>query len=399
MITAAESLAQIGLFRGMSTADIHKVTALAVEIDAAKGATVIREGDPGDALYVILKGQVMVYKGAGEDRQEVLSVLEAGDFFGEMALIDASPRSASVVAVEPSRLLVLRDADLSEHAKEDPQFAARLYRTFAVAVTGRLRRASEKLRRVATESATVKQAVDAMTSEMISVISHELRTPVTVIQNAADLLENVPLPPEKQGKFLANIHKHTLHLAGLLDDIVHLADIQFRDVRIEKQLAPIVPLVQEVVAELEETAVAHKVVVAVELPPDLPPAPIHRLKMRRVLHHLIDNGIKFNREGGTLTIGAEVQGEADPPQLVLTFRDEGPGIPKEEREDLFRCFRQQAGVMDPNRIGGMGLGLPLARSLVAAHGGRLQVESPPGGGSCFSITIPMEESFRPCRVW
>lgn len=390
MADALPSLSRIHLFRGMEPDDIRRVRAIARPLEVERGETIIREGDPGGALYLIEGGSAMVCRAAEGGPREILAVLDAGECFGEMALIDKAPRSASVVTLERSRLLVVRDADLERLAAGDAGFAARLYRNFASTATTRLRRADERLRQISGEGERARHQVDRMIDDMLSVISHELRTPVTVIQGAADALENLPLPREKQIRFLSAIRDHTHRLALMLDDILHLADVRFRDARVEKAPGDIAALIREVAAEAAERARARQVEIALDLAAAPAQIRIHRAKMRRALFHLVDNGIKFNREGGRLAIDTSAGRGPGGPELSLSFRDEGEGIPAERQGEIALCFQQGRGPLDPKRRPGLGLGLPLAQSIVKAHGGRLALESSSAQGSTFRMTLPME---------
>lgn len=385
----AQSISRAHLFKNMSMSDVARIASVATRATVDKGATIIKEGDAGDALYLIEAGSVMVCKGAGSGQQEVLAVLDIGELFGEMALIDHAPRSASVIALELTNLLVVRDADLDRLSQEDASFAVRLYRNLALTVTRRLRRASDKLRILSEEGVAARASVERMIDDMLTVISHELRTPVTVIQGATELLESVSLSPEKRSKFLANIHEHTHRLALLLDDIFQMADTQFRDVRVDKKPGNIAEIISNVAFELKSNASKKNIKVTLDLAAIPKLVPIHSTKLRRAIFHIVDNGIKFNRDSGELTIDAMVDITCTPPQLTISFRDKGCGIPPEKREDLFRCFRQEIGPLDPRRKAGLGLGLPLAHSIVAAHGGKLVLESPKEGGSIFKILLPI----------
>ncbi|MBI2974923.1 MAG: cyclic nucleotide-binding domain-containing protein [Deltaproteobacteria bacterium] len=152
-------IGKIGLFCGMSAAEEEKIISLAEQVAFNKGNVVIHEGDIGDALFVVRSGSVVVSKDVGNGLSEVLTSFESGEFFGEMALIDRSKRSATVTALETLQLLKFSGGRLDEFAVKEPEIFAKLYRNFATTLASHLRRSTEKLRLLAKESHDLKSTV------------------------------------------------------------------------------------------------------------------------------------------------------------------------------------------------------------------------------------------------
>lgn len=392
MDTVPEMAGQIALFQGLPAEDVGRVMALAEEMTAEQGETVLREGEPGAALYLIEEGSVMVCKRRGEG-EEILALLDAGECFGEMALIERSPRSASVVALEPCRFLVVRGEGLALLLEQDAAFAARLYRHFALVLSARLRRTGERIGDLAGEGSRLHAEMERMVQDMVTVISHEFRTPMTVIEQAAEVLESMPLTSEKRKQVFSIIRRHTQQLAHLFDDICQLAFAQGRDPLVRKHPEDFRLLVKEVFRELKGGAEERGVSLRLEMPKDFPRVPLHRAKFKRALFHLVENAIKFNREGGDAVVEVRLDGEGGSCAAIAVV-DGGPGFPEEGREELFRCFVQGKGPLDPERVPGAGLGLPLARSVAAAHGGRMEIEARPQGGSRVIVFLPMNSVTR-----
>ncbi len=140
-LAVAERLRRVPLFHQLSEAELERVARAAREKSYPKHSVILFEDDPGDALYVVLRGQVKVVLVGEEGREVILSILKAGDFFGEMALIDDQPRSAHVIATEESHLLVLRREDFRQCLEESPRIALGLLQ----ALSRRLRRADDKI--------------------------------------------------------------------------------------------------------------------------------------------------------------------------------------------------------------------------------------------------------------
>ncbi len=139
--SAAQRLRTIPLFTQLSDEEVTRVTQAARERTYPKNSVILFEDDPGDALYVVLTGEVKVVLIGEDGREVILSILRGGDFFGEMSLIDDQPRSAHVIATEASNLMVLRRDEFRECLEQTPRIALGLLR----ALSRRLRRADDKI--------------------------------------------------------------------------------------------------------------------------------------------------------------------------------------------------------------------------------------------------------------
>ncbi|UCF39902.1 MAG: Crp/Fnr family transcriptional regulator [Gemmatimonadota bacterium] len=139
--SAAERLKSIPLFTQLSEVEVTRITEVARERTYPKNSVILFEDDPGDALYVVLTGEVKVVLIGEDGREVILSILRSGDFFGEMSLIDDQPRSAHVIATEDSNLLVLRRDEFRQCLEDAPRIALGLLQ----ALSRRLRRADDKI--------------------------------------------------------------------------------------------------------------------------------------------------------------------------------------------------------------------------------------------------------------
>jgi len=140
-LAVAERLRHVPLFQQLSESELERVARVAREKNYPRHSVILFEDDPGDALYVVLRGQVKVVLVGEEGREVILSILKEGDFFGEMALIDDQPRSAHVIATEESHLIVLKRDDFRQCLEESPRIALGLLK----ALSRRLRRADDKI--------------------------------------------------------------------------------------------------------------------------------------------------------------------------------------------------------------------------------------------------------------
>jgi CRP-like cAMP-binding protein len=140
-MSANEVLQRVPLFNDLSEAEVSRFAEVTREREYPKNSVILFEDDPGDALYIVSSGQVKVVLIGEDGREVILSVLGDGDFFGEMSLIDDEPRSAHVIAMKDSQLLVLRRDDFQSRLEEQPKIALKLLRV----LVQRLRRADEKI--------------------------------------------------------------------------------------------------------------------------------------------------------------------------------------------------------------------------------------------------------------
>jgi CRP-like cAMP-binding protein len=140
-MSAADVLRRVPLFSDLAEAELARFAEVLREREYPKNSVILFEDDPGDALYVVSTGQVKVVLIGEDGREVILSVLTDGDFFGEMSLIDDEPRSAHVIAMKDSHLLVLRREDFQAQLEVQPKIALKLLRV----LVQRLRRADEKI--------------------------------------------------------------------------------------------------------------------------------------------------------------------------------------------------------------------------------------------------------------
>jgi PAS domain S-box-containing protein len=226
--------------------------------------------------------------------------------------------------------------------------------------------------------------LEQMKSDFVSTVSHELRAPLTSIYGFAETLlrQDVLFGEDERRVFLGYIASESQRLTDIVDALLNVARLDAGDLQVNLAPTNVADVVREVVAGMSDGN-GHRFVV------DLPEEPIaaeaDRDKLRQVFSILVDNAVKYSPEGGTVTVGAKLNGNA----VELRVVDEGPGIPEAERARIFRKF-YRAGERDrPGGAGGTGLGLFIAQGLVAAMGGRIWVTSGEGEGSSFGFELPL----------
>lgn len=231
---------------------------------------------------------------------------------------------------------------------------------------------------------TRTERLELVRQEFLSNVSHELRTPLTSIIAFVETLESGAMEdPESSQRFLAIIRKNAFRMHGLIDDILELTSIEGGNVQIRAARVELSTLVNEVCAALAAKALAQGVALANNVGPDVVVFADAR-RLEQMLTNLIDNGIKFSRERGTVTI----RHEAGPRDKILV-EDNGDGIPAQHLERLFERFYRVDRARSRD-MGGTGLGLAIVKHLALLHGGEVTVTSELGKGTTFAIHLPKE---------
>jgi GAF domain-containing protein/nitrogen-specific signal transduction histidine kinase len=231
--------------------------------------------------------------------------------------------------------------------------------------------------------------VARMKSDFVSTVSHELRTPMTSIKGFVDLvlMGTAGHVSEQQRHFLQIVKSNIDRLADLVEDILDLSKIETG--RLYLQLEPVYfPVVVQGVLESLQAEIEDKgLELVVEVTPDLPLVKGDQDRLIRILTNLVSNAYKYTPAGGQIRITATPQEDL----VRVAVADTGIGISEEDRAKIFdRFFRASHPMV--REISGTGLGLPIVKSLVEMHGGKVQVQSELGKGSEFSFTLPLVSS-------
>ena len=226
--------------------------------------------------------------------------------------------------------------------------------------------------------------LEGVRQEFVANVSHELRTPLSLIKSASEtLLDGAKEDPASLARFLQIIDKHANRLALLIDDLLLLSTLASGGLRLNRQPLPVRSTVQDAIDALQARARARDVTLKNLLPGALV-AYADNDRMRQVISNLVDNAIKYGRAGGVTAVEASQLPDG---RIEIMVVDDGAGIPKDAQERIFERFYRVDKARSREQ-GGTGLGLAIVKHVVQAHGGEVRLESEPGAGARFVISLP-----------
>ena len=225
-------------------------------------------------------------------------------------------------------------------------------------------------------------------SEFLANMSHELRTPLNAIIGFADILKGEVfgrLGDQRYVDYAGDIRDSGLHLLKLINDVLDVSKIEFGKIALAEETVDVAAVAQSCVRLMRDRADAAGLTITQSLPPDLPLVQADELRLKQILLNLLSNAVKFTPPGGSVTLSAA----SDARGLRIVVADTGIGIEPGDLATALRPFGQIDSRL-ARKYQGTGLGLPLTKSMVELHGGRLEIDSAPGVGTKATVWLPPE---------
>jgi PAS domain S-box-containing protein len=234
---------------------------------------------------------------------------------------------------------------------------------------------------------TEHKRLDQLKDDFIGLVSHELRSPMTVITGAINtvLTESERLSPAETRQLLKDAALESESLSHMLGNLLELSRVQANRLSLFAEDISVRKVIEDAVDNIKRRAPAHRFIT--DLPKKLPPVYADELRMERILYNLLENAVKYSPQGGDIKVSVRAEKE----RLVIGVSDQGVGISAADQARLFEPF-QRLEESRPDATGGVGLGLLVCRRLVEAHGGQIWVESEPGRGATFFFTLPLNQT-------
>jgi signal transduction histidine kinase len=230
-----------------------------------------------------------------------------------------------------------------------------------------------------------------MKSDFVSTISHEFKSPLSSIRQLAEMLQSGRVPSEdRRQEYYDVLVEQSERLTLLIDNILDFAKIEEGRKKFDFQLLDIGSLLRQIVSVIQDQVRHKDFVIQLEIEKPLPIIKADRESITQAITNLIDNAVKYSGEARNIIIRAFAEGQ----YLIITVKDFGIGIKKEETDKIFERF-YRGGDELTRTVKGSGLGLTLVKQIVEAHHGKVLVESEPGHGSTFSVKLPVCEVSSP----
>jgi signal transduction histidine kinase len=370
-------------FPGISQLEIDElVTRSHVKNYPAK-TILCHEGKLEDKFYILLDGKVVVTKTINNAEERQLKVLDAGDFFGEMAIMHNAPRGATVTASCPITVLEIDKENFDRVIQRSSTISVAMVRKISRRLRENDEMAIEDLKMRASELAEAYQKLaeqDLIRREFLTSVAHELRTPLMAAGGFLQLLQKGAISQEKLPATIDTVARNIQQITTLVNDIMFLQEM---DLILPKfQPVDMLAIVHEVAEKYQDKAAGSLLTIHVEATPNLPKISGDPKSLERALTALVDNAIKFSPHGGQVDINLREEDN----NVVIDVKDQGIGIETERISHIFdRFYRiEKSG---ENLFGGIGLGLAITNQVIKQHNGRISIQSEPDKGSTFSVRL------------
>jgi signal transduction histidine kinase len=386
-------------FPDLDEAALKQLSGLVRTTTYPPGILICKEGAYENVFYLIVSGEVAITKHFEGEEERVLRHSVAGDFFGEMALIQDVPRSANVRTTKATTVLEF-DRDVFEDLMlSSPNLAWRMVRTTFDRLRSNDQTALSDLR----EAYLTLAQLDQAKLDFIEIAAHELRTPLTVIQGYADVLRNNPALQKDPvfNEIIGGIVRGARRLHEIVNGMLDITKIDTETLEVSR--VPV--LLQNVLAELKnefaDVLAQRKLTFQIKQIGDVPYIEADPTLIYKIFYQLYSNAIKFTPDGGAITTTYWVADVQDMGQaLAVVVQDSGVGIDARHHKLIFEKFFQvgKAALHSSSKTsfkgGGPGLGLALVKGAVEAHGGMVWVESEGHNeqtlpGSAFKVLLPL----------
>jgi signal transduction histidine kinase len=372
-------------FPGIRPSEVEELISNSKVNTYAAGTVLCREDADEATFYMILEGDAEVTKLVNQNEVRLLKTLGAGDFFGEMALIHNAPRAATVIAKTDIVVLELDKESFDRVLKHSSSVALAMVKEISRRLRQNDEMAIEDLRIRASELAQAYQKLaeqDLARRDFLTNVAHELRTPLTVANGYLQILQKGTLQGIQLTEALEIVSRNIGQIVSSVNDILFLQEIEL--VLPGFQPTNLAEIAQGILRKYEKKAAEHSVRLRLRNERNTPLVHGDPKSLERALASLVDNAIKFSPHGGDVEIIFEKQQD----RLNVAVEDNGIGIPLDQLSRIFnRYYHLEKSGND--LFSGIGIGLAITRQVIEQHHGKLNVESKPGKGSKFTISLPL----------
>ncbi len=358
------------LFRELDSKDLQALREIAQERTFPVGARIFTENDPGDGVYVIRDGLVEIAHLIGERALCVFSKFGPGEIFGEMAVIEDLPRSATTTAVKETHVYFIPKEEMRALLKRLPSLSFRLLQE----ISKRLRDFNQHHLRELIQAERLSTVGNFARS-----IVHDLKTPLTVIGMATEIMSSPNTREQLRRESYARVRRQITFITELISDILDFTQSS----RVETSL-PLVnyhEFIHAIIAEIRDEGDLKTATLRLENEPPEVKLKFDPRRFRRVIFNLINNAVDIIPPNGEIILRFKNGGK----EITTEVQDTGPGIAPEVADKIFQAF------VTFGKEHGTGLGLSICKKIVEDYGGRISARNAPMGGAIFSFTLPIRE--------
>lgn len=358
-------LATADLFKLLPPEQLARAQIVAQPRHCNAGEIIFREGDPGDGLYVVLAGQVEISGRISGEQTQLLSQVTAGQLFGEMAVIEALPRSATATARQQTTVAFFSNTDMKTWLESHPPLATALLQL----VSHRLREFNQHYLREVVQAERL-----AAVGRFARSIIHDLKNPLNIISLTNELLARPDAATAARATAQTRIAKQVDRINDLITDMLQFTEQRSITLRPTNYREFIAQIVAELRTDLEGRGVR------LDCPEAAPEVMVlmEARRLRRVFYNLATNAAEAMPPDGTLTIRFRVNAG----EVVTELSDNGPGIAAEMLDRVFQPFATHG------KAHGTGLGLSICQKIVSDHGGQITAYNAATGGAVFAFQLP-----------
>jgi signal transduction histidine kinase len=361
-------LESIALFRSLNREELQALRFIAQERRLAPNQEIFREGDPGDAVYFVKNGIVEISSLVGNGKRHVFSRLGDGEIFGEMAVIEHRPRSATATAVDAAEVYFIPRGEMLSLIERSPMLAFNLLQQ----ISHRLREFNQFHLREVIEAERL-----ALVGNFARSIVHDLKNPLSIIGISAEMFDMPNIRPEVRAQTQARIKKQVERINDMVGDILIFSEGERKDRQAKP--ADYRAFVFELAAELRAEAELKDARIEIENIPAAVFIPFDPRRLGRVFYNLVHNATDVMPNGGTIFL----RFNSDEKEIVTEIEDTGPGIAPEIADKLFQPFATHG------KSHGTGLGLSICKKIIEDHKGRIWTRSEPKRGAIFCFSLPL----------
>jgi signal transduction histidine kinase len=354
------------LFRGVPAEFMSRIAPIIRETTCEAGETIFSEEEVGHTFYLVNEGLVRISKFGRGHAQETITFIEPQDFFGEMALLDSSPRSARATAVERT---VLGAIDREGFQRLLGLGCSEIYMNFLLQVVERLRGVTQHF-----ISEVMRAERLSLVGSMAAAIIHDLNNPISVIRACNEMLELQDSAADRAKLVLLN-KKAIDRMLAMIQELLDFSRGHVVEIKAEPETVH--RILDDLDAQILRLLPRQNIELIREISFD-GEVRIDRNRFVRMLANVIKNAMEAMPRGGTLKLSIH----ADAGAVIFAFTDTGGGIPPEVQKRIFEPF------VTAGKKQGTGLGMAIAKSVVDGHRGDISVESEFGVGTTVRIRIP-----------